>query len=151
MNSKDQDHNRGERDQGFLDKQKAGSSSGGVENWAPPQQSSGRYSDWGSDSEPRSTQAAGAANVNAGPVQQGNGMAISGFVLSIISLVFCWVVIYNLVVIVPALVFSAIGMRKANRERRPHGGIAVAGVVISIVAFILMVLVIIWLRNELSN
>ena len=151
MNSKDQDHNRGERDQGFLDKQTSGSSSGGVENWAPPQQSSSRYSDWGSDSEPRSTQTTGAANMNAVPVQQGNGMAITGFVLSLISLALCWVVIFNLVLIIPAIVFSAVGWSQANKQRRPNGGLAVAGVVISIVALILMVIIFFGLRNAFNS
>lgn len=140
MNNRNSDQSQGDRDQGFLDKQTSGPSSGGVENWAPPQQSSGRYSDWGSASQrPQAPQ----GDVNAGfAKQQGNGLAITGFVLSLISLILCWLIFIDLIFIIPAIVFSAVGLRKANQERRPHGGLAIAGLVISGVALVIMIVVI---------
>ena len=65
----------------------------------------------------------------------GNGMAIAGFVLSILALLF-----YPLCVL--GLIFSLIGLSKANRQGRPHRGLAIAGIVISgiLVALGLLVL-----------
>ncbi len=151
MNNKQSDPNQGDRDQGFLDKQTSGSSSGGVENWSAPQQSSGQYSDWGSDSERRNTQMAGASNANMGAVQRKNGMAITGFVLSIISLILCWLVLIDLIFIIPAIVFSAIGLRKANQESRPHGGLAIAGLVISGIALIIMIVIMFIVVNVVED
>ena len=78
-------------------------------------------------------------------------MAVAGFVISIISLVMSWFIIFDLILIIPAIVFSAIGWRKAKKERRPYGGLAIAGVVISIVAFIFMALAVVWFRNAFNS
>lgn len=77
----------------------------------------------------------------------GNGMAVAGFVLSILALILCWLSLIDLVFILPAIVFSAIGLRRANKQARPHRGLAIAGLSISLVATVIMiVLTIIYVR-----
>ena len=77
----------------------------------------------------------------------GNGMAVAGFVLSIIGLILCWLSLIDLIFVIPAIVFSAIGLRRANRQGRPHRGLAIAGLSISVVAaVIVIVLTIIYFR-----
>lgn len=70
----------------------------------------------------------------------GNGWAIAGFVLGILSLVGL-----SVLAGIPAIVFSAIGLRKANREGRPHRGLAIAGLVCGIVSVVLLVLLVVLL------
>ena len=138
MNNRQSDPNQGDRDQGFLDKQTSGPSSGGVENWAAPQQSSGQYRDWGPASErPQAPQ----GHANAGfAKQQGNSSAITGFVLSLVCIPVVWVPVINLVLWILAVVFSAIGLSKSNKEGRPHRGLAIAGLVISLLPLVLIIL-----------
>jgi len=77
----------------------------------------------------------------------GNGMAVAGFVLSILALILCWLSLIDLFFILPAIVFSAIGLRRANKQARPHRGLAIAGLSISLVATVIMIVfTIIWLR-----
>ena len=87
----------------------------------------------------------GAADSGAAPAQvagqpPGNGLAIAGFVISIVALILCFISVFDLIFIVPAIVFSAIGLSKANKQGRPHRGLAIAGLSISLVALVLMVL-----------
>ena len=98
MSNGEHDRNRGERDQGFRNRQTPGSSAGGVENWAPPQQSGGSYRDWEPTRERSSAQMAQRTfNQNLAPQQQGNPLAIAGFVLSLVSIVFFWIPFVNLI------------------------------------------------------
>ena len=61
--------------------------------------------------------------------QQGNGMAVAGFVCGVVGLLVAGVILGPL-----AVVFSAIGMSKSKKEGRPLKGLAVAGLVLGIVA-----------------
>ena len=60
---------------------------------------------------------------------QGNGMAVAGFVCGVVGLIVAGVILGPL-----AVVFSAIGISKAKKEGRPLKGLAVAGLVLGIVA-----------------
>jgi len=64
-----------------------------------------------------------------------NGLGIAGFIISLIALFFGWVPIFGWILWVLGLVFSFIGMFKNPK------GMAIAGLVISIVSVILMLLV----------
>lgn len=81
----------------------------------------------------------GGAPVPATGQPKGNGLAIAGFVVSIIALVLSFLSLFDLVFIVPAIVFSAVGLRRANSQGRPHRGLAIAGLTISLVALVLMI------------
>lgn len=67
----------------------------------------------------------------------GNGMAIAGFVLGVLSLLGL-----SIIAGIPAIIFSAIGLRKANREGRPHRGLAIAGLVCGIISVALLLLLV---------
>lgn len=68
-----------------------------------------------------------------------NGMAVAGFVLALVAIcgfivpglnVACWIL---------GLVFSSIGLGRADRFGLPYRGLAVAGLVISIVGFVMAI------------
>jgi len=60
-----------------------------------------------------------------------NGMAVAGFVCGIVGLFVFGIVLGPL-----AIVFSAIGLSKSNKEGRPLRGLAIAGLVLGIVGVI---------------
>ena len=66
--------------------------------------------------------------------KKSNGMAIAGFVISLVSLLCCgyssWL----------GLIFSIIGLANANKNEGEGKGLAIAGIVISSILFILIVL-----------
>lgn len=88
-------------------------------------------------SDPPQQAPAGQGIGSAPPL--GNGMAVAGFVLSILALILCWLSLIDLIFVLPAIVFSAIGLRRANRQNRPHRGLAIAGLSISLVAAVIMI------------
>ncbi|MDE0654856.1 MAG: DUF4190 domain-containing protein [bacterium] len=92
--------------------------------------------DYGSGHPPQQVPVGQGAGTVAPP---GNGMAVAGFVLSILALILCWLSLIDLVFILPAIVFSAIGLRRANKQARPHRGLAIAGLSISLVATVIMI------------
>ena len=69
----------------------------------------------------------------------GNGMAIAGLVLAICAVAFSWIPGVNLLCWVLSLIFSILGLRKANRGA-PHRGMAIAGLVIPVAGVILLML-----------
>ena len=146
-NRQEQDYNRDEPDR--LDPSPSGAP--GKFPWQETSDS-GPGTDWDTaaaaheGSHPPQQAPAGHGAGSAAP--PGNGMAVAGFVLSILALILCWLSLIDLVFILPAIVFSAIGLRRANRQARPHRGLAIAGLSISLVAAVIMiVLTIIYVRN----
>ncbi len=77
-----------------------------------------------------------------GPAQQGNGLAIAGFVCALVSVVLFWAPGINFVLWALGIVFSAIGLSRANKRQAPHRGLAIAGLLIALVAGTLLVIVI---------
>ena len=63
----------------------------------------------------------------------GNGLAITGFVCALCSVVLFWVPFINFVLWVLGIVFSAIGLNRSNKQGAPHRGLAIAGLVIALV------------------
>lgn len=63
-----------------------------------------------------------------------NGAGIAGFVLACFAIVFCWIPGVDFVLSVIGIVCSAIGLGKDKQSSR---GLAVAGLVISIIALLL--------------
>ncbi len=67
-------------------------------------------------------------------VTKSNGMGVAGFVLALVSLIFCWVPILSWILWFFGILLSFFGMFKRPR------GLAIAGFLISVVDFILLVL-----------
>jgi TM2 domain-containing membrane protein YozV len=61
---------------------------------------------------------------------------VAGLVLGIVSIVFCWTFVFDLLLIVPALIFSLLGLGETRRGRSGRG-MAVAGLWCTIVAGVL--------------
>ena len=74
-----------------------------------------------------------AAAFQPQPVRQKNGPGSAGLVLSILGLVLCWIPIANVILWFLGFLFSFIGMFK-----RPKGK-AIAGLVISIVCLVVLI------------
>ena len=77
------------------------------------------------------------ARAAAGDGEPGNGWAIAGFVLGVLSLVGL-----SIIAGIPAIVLSAIGLNKAKREGRPHKGLAIAGLVCGLLSVVILLLVV---------
>ncbi len=67
-------------------------------------------------------------------VTKSNGVGVAGFVLALVSLILCWVPILSWILWFFGILLSFIGMFKRPR------GLAIAGFLISVVDFILLVL-----------
>lgn len=63
----------------------------------------------------------------------GNGLGTAGFVLALLGLVFCWVPVLDWILWILGVIFSLIGVF------RPRKGLAIAGLVISFIGLIVMV------------
>lgn len=70
----------------------------------------------------------------------GNGLAVAGFVLGVTSIIFCWLGLLSLVQVVLAIVFSGIGISRANKGAR-RKGMATAGLILGGVGFLLYLVV----------
>ncbi|MDY3858458.1 MAG: hypothetical protein ACI30D_01360 [Muribaculaceae bacterium] len=67
--------------------------------------------------------------------RRSNGLGVAGFILALCGLVFCWVPVLNLILWFLGLLFSFIGVFRAPR------GLAIAGLVISLVIIIVAIFV----------
>ena len=68
-----------------------------------------------------------------------NGLAVAGFVLSLVSLFLSWTILVAGICWVLAVVFSAVGLHAANTQGKPHRGLAIAGLVISIAPLVIII------------
>lgn len=75
-----------------------------------------------------------------GGPQPSNGLAIAGLVLGIVGVVLCWIPFLGVLLGVLAIVFGALGKKKANQGAQGSGQ-AVAGLVLGIIATALAVLI----------
>jgi len=80
-----------------------------------------------------------------------NGMAVTGMVLGIISLVFFWVWFAAPVIAVLGIIFSGVGISQCNRMTQDGKGMAIAGLVCSLISAALWLLVIIAIANAFSE
>ena len=84
-------------------------------------------------------------NMGQGPAGRngpGNGLAVAGFVCSLVSLVMFWVPGFNFIVWILGIVFSGIGLSRSNKQGAPHRGLAIAGLTIALIPGTLLVFVI---------
>jgi hypothetical protein len=73
------------------------------------------------------------------PAQKGNGLAVAALVLGIIALVFCWIPFLNVLSIILGLIGLGLGvpgLLGARRGRRSGKGMAITGIILSVVAVI---------------
>jgi hypothetical protein len=74
----------------------------------------------------------------------GHGKAVAGLVLGILSIVFCWASFVDLLLLVPALIFSIMGLSEA-RLGRGGRGLAMSGLICTIAGVVLaIVMTIVW-------
>lgn len=82
----------------------------------------------------------------------GNGKAIAGLVLGIVSILFCWTTLFDVVPVVLGLIFGFVGLNQASRLPGHQGrGQAVAGIVCSVIGAVLAIVLTVWvvhLANE---
>ncbi len=70
--------------------------------------------------------------------RKSNGMAIAGFVLSLVALLLCWVPGLSWILWLLGLIFSIIGVCRPNNR-----GLAIAGLVISFIGAVIIICLII--------
>ncbi len=73
--------------------------------------------------------------------QTGNGKAIAGLVLGILSILLCLLSVFDLLFLIPGLVFSLIALGETKNGHGSGRGIAVAGLVCTIVGAVLATLI----------
>ncbi|MYA41148.1 MAG: DUF4190 domain-containing protein [Gemmatimonadetes bacterium] len=77
-----------------------------------------------------------------GAVVPGNGLAVAGFVCALCSVVLFWVPGLNFILWVLGIVFSGIGLSRANNQGRSGRGLAIAGLVIALLPGTILVFLI---------
>ncbi len=80
-----------------------------------------------------------------GTERQGNPLAITGFILSLVMWVAFIVPHLSFVLWLAALTFSSIGLSRSRRRGAPHKGLAIAGLCISLVGVVIVVFFILFL------
>ena len=71
---------------------------------------------------------------------RGNGLAVAGFVLSLVALI--PIPFWGIIPWILAVTFSSIGLSRANNHGLPHRGLAIAGLCISLGALLVVILAI---------
>lgn len=67
-----------------------------------------------------------------------NGIGTAGFVLALIALFFGWVPVLGWITWLLGLIFSAVGISKANKVQKGKG-LSIAGLVISLLGIIFLI------------
>jgi hypothetical protein len=77
------------------------------------------------------------------PERPSNGLGTAGFVVGIIGLVFSFIPIIGVVawpLVILGVIFSAVGIGRASKGRATNKGLAIAGLVVSIVGLVMCIL-----------
>jgi uncharacterized protein DUF4190 len=91
-------------------------------------------------------------NWNAYPAPQaGNGKAVASLVLGIVSIVMCWLTLFNAVFIVLALIFGVLALNDSRSRNGAGRGMAVAGLVCCAVGTAATVLVTVWFLHAVDK
>jgi len=87
--------------------------------------------------EKKTQTAATSNNVNneVNNTKESNGFAIAGFVISLVSMILCCGTISWL-----SLIFSIIGVVNANKENDKGKGLAIAGIIISALSILILII-----------
>jgi hypothetical protein len=74
---------------------------------------------------------------------QNNGMGVAGFVCGLVGLVFSFIPLIGLIswpLVIIGIVLSGIGINYVNQGRADNKGLAIAGLVVSIVGLVICIL-----------
>ena len=86
------------------------------------------------------------SNFSAGPTpapsSASNGLGVAGFVCALCALVLFWLPVVNFILWVLGIIFSAIGLNRANAHGAPYKGLSIAGLIITIVPGTVLVFVV---------
>lgn len=94
------------------------------------------------------------------PTKPSNGLGTAGFVIGIIGLVLSFIPLIGVVawpLVILGIIFSAVGISKAVKGRATNKGLAIAGVVVSIIGLVVCILwTVVWKKasdevNEEAN
>ncbi len=77
--------------------------------------------------------------------RQGNPLAITGFILSLVMWIALIIPPLSFVLWILALTFSSIGLSRSRKSGLPHKGLAIAGLCISLVGLVIVVVFILFL------
>jgi hypothetical protein len=91
-----------------------------------------------------------AGNGTGAVAKPGNGKAVAGFVLGICSLVLFFANFLDIPVVVLGLIFSILGLR-ATRQGKGQRGLALAGLVLSSVAAVVVIVFLIFLLHQIQH
>lgn len=91
--------------------------------------------DQGQPNQQQYTQPAKAVVYDTMPMKN-NNMAIAGLVVGIFSLLVCWIPFWNLLLSIAGIVCSAIGL-----SRKQKSGMAIGGLVASIIALLISIFI----------
>ncbi|HEY3894758.1 MAG TPA: DUF4190 domain-containing protein [Pseudonocardiaceae bacterium] len=72
---------------------------------------------------------------------QRNGFGVTALVLGIVGAVFSWVPVLGLILAVLAVVFGALGYARARKGQATNSGMAIAGLVLGVIAFVIQIIV----------
>lgn len=69
-----------------------------------------------------------------------NGMATAGFVLALITIFLGWIPVLGWIIWLLGLIFSSVGLAKAKKVEGKGKGLAIAGLVISLIGIAFLIL-----------
>jgi len=95
-----------------------------------------------------------APDPNAGQQQQssqGNGLAVAGLVLGIVSLPAVILSLLDIPIALLGIIFGGVGIAKANKIGGKGKGMAIAGLLCGCVGLILSVALFIWAMGEMKK
>lgn len=84
----------------------------------------------------------------------GNGFATAGFVLGLLGLALAVIPFIGLIalpLVVPGLAFAAIGLARAIRRHAPRLSLAAAGLVLSVIGFVVCLIWLAGIAHDISN
>lgn len=76
------------------------------------------------------------------PEKPSNGLGTSGFVLGLIGLIFSFIPVIGMIawpLVILGIIFSAIGFSKANKGRATNKGLAITGLVVSVIGLVICI------------
>lgn len=82
--------------------------------------------------------------------QSGNGLGTAGFVLGLVGLLFSWIPFVGIIawfLVIPGAVLSGIGIAKANRGEANNRGLAIAGLVLSIIGLLICIVYVVGMAS----
>lgn len=69
-----------------------------------------------------------------------NGMATAGFVLALITIFLGWIPVLGWIIWLLGLIFSSVGLAKAKKVEGKGKGLAIAGLIISLIGIAFLIL-----------